>query len=521
MLKIVKKIIDELKNIKIVNKFSDNLKFLFKGSNYINSSSKILVELNQLRDCHIIYGYFANSLSKKNNAIIEAFLPKFFSSNINWFFFHLKKICKLDYFRVYSSFNTRNFFYPKKKFYDESKKKANKLLSNLVNKKDILNIKINDIEFGDLIYDAYLRNFNKATIDLKDKNFEKHLINFYLLYLFWKNYFSKNTVKGVILSDCVYEFGIIARISYKLNIPVYHASTLRIVHLNKNNPNLFDAKYYRQEFQNYSEKEKRKKIQLGKDFLEKRFFEKEINFENKFSNLPKTSFFEIPEKRERFLKNNGKPNCIIACHHFSDAPHAYGKFLFDDFYEWTDYLGKLSQKIDYNWYLRLHPYEESKNEKFVRYFKNKYPNLIPIPSRISHNHFINYEKVDLVLTVYGTIGLEYAYHGIPVINATKNNPHISYDFNFHPKDREELEGAIKNFKKLQLDFSKKNLYEYYYMRYLDRFYFYEDELYNFTDSKDSSIKSYNRWLNYFNISRHNQLIKVINQFININKFILK
>ena len=62
----------------------------------------------------------------------------------------------------------------------------------------------------------------------------------------------------------------------------------------------------------------------------------------------------------------------MAAHHFSDAPHAWGDLLFDDFFEWMDYLGKLSNELDYDWYIKLHPLDFKENEKTIKYFLEKY-----------------------------------------------------------------------------------------------------------------------------------------------------
>ena len=51
----------------------------------------------------------------------------------------------------------------------------------------------------------------------------------------------------------------------------------------------------------------------------------------------------------------------MVTHHF-DAPHAWGDLLFDDF-EWMDYLGKLSNELDYDWYIKLHPLDFKENER--------------------------------------------------------------------------------------------------------------------------------------------------------------
>ena len=61
-------------------------------------------------------------------------------------------------------------------------------------------------------------------------------------------------------------------------------------------------------------------------------------------------------------------NCLIAAHHFSDAPNVWGEFLFVDFYEWVDFLGNLSNKLDYDWYIKLHPLDFKKMRKLLSIF---------------------------------------------------------------------------------------------------------------------------------------------------------
>tara|TARA_B100001027_G_scaffold215405_1_gene189296 strand:+ start:6327 stop:6779 length:453 start_codon:yes stop_codon:yes gene_type:complete len=72
------------------------------------------------------------------------------------------------------------------------------------------------------------------------------------------------------------------------------------------------------------------------------------------------------------------------------------------------------------------------------------------------------------LTVYGTISWEYAYFGIPVINATTDNPHILYDFNLHARNVEEYENMILNFDKYKINYDKSNIKEFYLMHNLVR-----------------------------------------------------
>ena len=40
------------------------------------------------------------------------------------------------------------------------------------------------------------------------------------------------------------------------------------------------------------------------------------------------------------------------------------------------------------------------------------------------------EGINAGLTVHGTVGSEYPYFNVPIVNASKNNPHMMYDFNY-------------------------------------------------------------------------------------------
>ena len=135
--------------------------------------------------------------------------------------------------------------------------------------------------------------------------------------------------------------------------------------------------------------------------------------------------------------------------------------FFNDFYEWLDFLGKMSEKTEYQWYLKNRPNHPGKftkyqpfTEKIIKDVCKKYKNIILLPNDYSHHQIID-EGINFVLTCYGSVGIEYAYFKIPVINASKNNPHINYNFNLNPKNKKEYIYMIKNLKKY-INFGKKS-----------------------------------------------------------------
>lgn len=501
---------------KITKEFVRHNKMVFEKFKR-NSNNKILLEINNMRDSHIIYSYLSNVLAKKFDAQVEGFYPRYFSSIVNLIIFKIKKILNFDYLKVYQSFNVDNFVYPKRNIsHAEIIKIKKDILKKIKEKEDIYNISLSNINIGDLIYDAYLRKYNLPTININEKKFHKFLEDIISLFFYWENYFKINNIKATIISHTTYEFGIILRISVKLNIPTYSAAPGFIYSHDKDNLTTFEMRNYSKEFKLFSYEEQKIKYKTSSKILNQKF-SGEKTIENKVSLLPPNKLFGEFKNIKRVVENNDKTKCLIAAHHFSDAPNAWGRLLFSDFYDWIDYLGKLSEKVNYDWYIKFHPMDQKENLNTAKYFLKKYKKFRLVDPMVSHEQLIS-EGINLVLTVYGTIGMEYAYYKIPVINASINNPHISYDFNYHPKTIHEYEQAIINYKNLKINYSKQDISEYFYMRYLNAFYMYPDELTNNEIILTQSPKAYLRWLKLFTPEVHKKLTIKIEKFINSKKF---
>ena len=399
------------------------------------------------------------------------------------------------------------------KFFLRSKKK---IFDNLKTKNDIYDISISNINIGDLIYDAYLRRYNLPTINIKEKRFSIFIERIITLFNFWEEYLKNNEVKAVIVSHTTYEFGIILRISAHLNIPTYSASPVFLYNHDKDNLTSFEMKEYKKEFSLFSIHEQETKKGISRKMLKQKFSGKKT-IENKVSLLPSSKLFGEFKKVKRVVAESNNTKCLIAAHHFSDAPNAWGRLLFNDFYDWINFLGNLSDELDYDWYIKFHPMDHEANKEVANYFLKKFKNFNLVNPNISHDQLIS-EGIDLVLTAYGTIGMEYAFHQIPVINASINNPHISYNFNHSPKNLKEYKESILNFKTLDINYSKDEIEEYFYMRYLNAFYLYSDEITNSEIELTQTPLAYSRWLGLFNKNIHNDLSEKIEKFIISKKF---
>jgi hypothetical protein len=146
-----------------------------------------------------------------------------------------------------------------------------------------------------------------------------------------------------------------------------------------------------------------------------------------------------------------------------------------------------------------------------------------LPADASHHQIIA-EGINLALTSYGTIAFEYAALGIPVINASMNNPHVAYDFNLHAPDPETYRRMLLELDTLDLHIDKRQVYEYYFMRHV-----YNTENI-FFENYDKSIKeiggynaqftcrAYKKWLGEWTASRHKDIANALHAFVGSGKF---
>ena len=129
-------------------------------------------------------------------------------------FFNLKR------FGIYRSFGVKEIIRPNISNFDEekSKKYFKKIYSKLKNKADILDIEIDNILIGDLIYDTYLKKYVEPTIEIKSKIFKDLLYDFLKLYFYWASYLKKNKITSIVGSHSLYSYGLILRIDGQIKL---------------------------------------------------------------------------------------------------------------------------------------------------------------------------------------------------------------------------------------------------------------------------------------------------------------
>ena len=169
------------------------------------------------------------------------------------------------------------------------------------------------------------------------------------------------------------------------------------------------------------------------------------------------------KNRKVNILNVNKNKILIAMHNFYDSPHVFGKMLFPDFYEWLNHIVELSKKTNYEWYLKLHPENTKKDLNLIKKILSKNKKIKLISGKINNNIIFNI-GINCVLTCFGSIGYEFAYQGIKVINACVRNPHAGYGFTLNPKNITEFDHMILNINKIKLNIKKTEILEFLFMR---------------------------------------------------------
>ena len=420
------------------------------------SKKYILIEAFQTPSNRLGLSIFAPTASKFYQAKLVAFymMPitplKFLKEQIR-FIFSVERSFGCSQFVFFGSKNSREY-----------EVKARDLLDSVSNLRELEVLKYREVVIGDLIYDVYLRKFRKPTVDLTDvglvevtSQFLQHFDQLYKRFL-------NEEVTGVCVSHTVYFLGLPSRMAAFFGVPAFQVTGESIYRITLENTHAYTAfKQYPELFRSLPKEVQIEGKKLAKKRLEMRF----AGYVGVDMHYSTVSAYSSPENSLRVLKENSKPHILIAIHDFYDSPHSYGLNLYPDFYQWLLALANISRKTDYNWYIKTHPDIRGEGHLVIQSFIAENPQFYFIDSSTSHHKLIR-EGISLVLTIFGSIAMEYPYLGKPAINATLNNPHVRYDFSISPETSVEYEHLLMNLELMEDNSNQESIQEYYFMHNL-------------------------------------------------------
>jgi hypothetical protein len=477
-------------------------------------SGEILLESNSMSSSIIAYSYLANLLANMHQSRIVAYLAV--RRNLE------NRISNWNVNKIYRSFNVRDYVYrhlsPSQ--LKDAEERLRKILPGLQSKKDVEDLQVEGVWIGDLLYDSHCMKYRAPTISLEDPRFQDSLRAALGSYVFWRDYLNMHSVRSVIVSHTVYvQSGVLTRLAIQKEIPVYQINATHLYCMTEKNSWAYtEFFYYPEQFRELPEEERRRGLQSARERLQKRF-SGEVGVDMHYSK--KSAYGRI--RNVQVLKESPRIKILVATHCFFDSPHPYGVNLFPDFYEWLHFLGEISTLTDYDWYIKTHPDFLPGNIPIIQEFIKKYPKFNLIPSETSHLQ-LKEEGINFGLTVYGTIGFEYAALGIPVINASLCNPHIRYHFNIHPRTIDEYRTILLNLSDQKLDFDIEEVYEYYFMAFINNT---KNWLFPDYDGFISRIGgylnqfgsvSYKEFVDNFNEQRHRHMLSLLERFVKSGEY---
>lgn len=436
-------------------------RYLSRGR-YATSSGVILVEANQ---------------PAWNQLALSLFLPKaclrFDAHPVNYYLQRDSLIIRFkesirQRFSVSHFYGISRFYVigSGSRLFKKQRLLAETLAKSFTSKAEFEAFEYKGIRIGDLVYDQYLRAAKNPTLHFQDPLFVLKLAEAISFVDSLLALFDFHNVKAVCVSHTVYALAIPVRVAIKRNIPAFQVNGEQIYRLSATNSHAFtEFKSYSKEFQTISPYVRREGLELAKDRLQRRF-SGEIGVDMPYSSASaylqhKDNLFQLPKKQMVTI--------LVAVHDFFDSPHSYGDNLFPDFMEWLDFLGKISVETNYDWFLKTHPDVVGDGDEILRNFVKRFPKFMIIPKEVSHHTLLS-QGINVVLTIFGTIASEYAYLGKLAVNASVNNPHISYNFCLNPKSTEEFGNILLELEKLVTSFkpNQEEILEFYFMHHFNR-----------------------------------------------------
>tara|TARA_B100002051_G_scaffold276703_1_gene327103 strand:+ start:15535 stop:17091 length:1557 start_codon:yes stop_codon:yes gene_type:complete len=502
------------------------LYYSFKFSNHISKLGRykikpkkkniIIVETHKLFGGHLGLSYVCNELVKEFSCKICLFKSNFFKNILEKFIHIILMKLNLFHYRIYKSFGESFYIYFNK--INLPFNQYRKFLKKIKNKKDLQNFKIEGILYGDLIYDSFLSWENEHTIkSFEDEKFVDFFYKSIEYFYFCKSLFERYDVKCVILSHSVYLPAIMGRIALNKNRLFFTLSLAQLVNHSKKFPYSNNYKLYKKNFLKLPKKNQNELIKKAKIDLNKNI--KGYSSEG-IENLDHSPF--VGTKDNAAIKKGNNLKILVASHCFTDSPHADGNFFFTDFYDWIEYLGKISLKTNYDWYIKPHPNPKykKKNIDVIQNFIKKYKNFNVVNHDVSHFSYLN--KIDYVLTLDGHIAEELSLFNMPIINGKPNGRFSNYNFSINPKSIKQYEKILLNLKKKKNYIIEKN--EVYLSHCIHHFYMNQNYLipYHKVAKKigDNNLNSYKilkYWISNFNLLTHEKIIKKISVFIKKSK----
>ncbi len=285
----------------------------------------------------------------------------------------------------------------------------------------LADLRIDGILVGDLVIDSYLRFRPAATVDMADPFLARLLTQMLRDVALAQAWFERARPVLYLSSYSTYiEHGVAVRVALARGIPVRVFGNFVTFgkRLNVNDP--FHAPNgcnYREIAESLADPESA--LAQARALLESRLDGK---IDHATSYMRQSAYVYSGEPVPAELRGA----VVVFLHDFFDSPHIYADLVFDDFWQWITCTIQTLSEAGIPFFLKPHPNQIPASVEVLKLLHAQFPMLRMLSTRITNRQLVD-AGMKAGVTVYGTVGHELAYLGVPVICCARH-PHHSFDF---------------------------------------------------------------------------------------------
>lgn len=332
----------------------------------------------------------------------------------------------------------------------EARVRAKKLLSETKKAEDIFLWSLPNKFPGKLVYDYILKRQRAASLDLEWPGMIDAVADT-LMNLDAVDRILSQKVDLVLLSHAAgIDFGVLAWVAASRNIPVillcgdYGVS--RFLRIEKPEDIFRIASSPTpKELADLSSEQNETLSAAGRTAMQKRMSGVLGDVGSQYAYLRAETPVDRAIFKDVFNWNPAKPVVAVYCAHWFDSPHIFGMKNFRDFLDWIEITLDIAMKnTDVNWLFKNHPCEDwyAGITMHDLLSSRKMPPHIGLVNRDWNNADV-LKAVDGVITCHGTVGMEAAVCGMPVVVADVG-PYHECPFVQRATNREHYEKILQS-----------------------------------------------------------------------------
>ena len=325
---------------------------------------------------------------------------------------------------------------------------------------DILSFSTDGVVLGDILYDSCLARYKLATISRVNPSVLLNLLILLANYYRYKELLRIYPVQAVLVSHEVgITSGVLMRAALRSGINVFHRrsgspavqfnllTSLSDVYISADRPHpddmqilsSMDPERVDREFRQLTDRRMRHRDDedAGRAFgIEKKVYRSKQEFAADFDFAA----------REKFV--------FVMLHAFNDHPHSHcGEMIFRDYYQWfVKTLEHAKSQTDVTWVFKEHPsadFYPTRDISLPDLFEACPEHVVFLPSESSFNSESLVYIADVIVTVAGTAGIEFAAQaGVPPVLAG-TTVYSGFGFTLEPRNEQEYFRLLSNVKAIE------------------------------------------------------------------------